>query len=96
MNSPSGKACLFDLYPQDMEAISRIRERLQVNSDALTVRLAIRSLAKRLANPTILQDKSRGNETPFIEQIRQWAEQEGVVVTVSPLEETTKATGKTA
>jgi DNA-binding transcriptional regulator YiaG len=42
------KAQLFDLADQDREAIARIRERLQLNSSALAVRLAIRDLARRL------------------------------------------------
>ena len=42
------RAQLFDLADQDREAIARIRERLKINSNALAVRLALRSLAKRL------------------------------------------------
>jgi hypothetical protein len=41
----------FDLADQDREAIKRIRERLEINSNALAVRLAIRSLANRLNDP---------------------------------------------
>jgi hypothetical protein len=42
------KARLFDLYPQDVAALARIRKRLQLNSDALAIRVALRELAKRL------------------------------------------------
>jgi hypothetical protein len=42
------KAQLFDLADQDRAAIARIRERLELNSNALAVRLAIRELARRL------------------------------------------------
>jgi hypothetical protein len=42
------KAALFDLYPRDREALARIRERMQIKSNALAVRLAIRDLAARL------------------------------------------------
>ena len=42
------KAQLFDLYPQDRAALERIKERLQLSSSALALRLAIRDLARRL------------------------------------------------
>jgi hypothetical protein len=42
------KASLYDLYPEDRKAIERIRSRLELNSDALTIRVALRSLAARL------------------------------------------------
>ena len=58
MDTPSGTARLFDLYPQDFVSLARIRERLELPSDALVVRLAIRALAKRLADPQHLA----GNE----------------------------------
>ena len=41
------RACIF-LGDEDRAAIERIRRRLQLNSDGLAVRQAIRSLAKRL------------------------------------------------
>jgi hypothetical protein len=50
MASPA-KARLFDLYPQDAEALKRIRERLQLGSDALAIRVALRSLSRRLIEP---------------------------------------------
>jgi hypothetical protein len=45
------KARLFDLYPQDAEALKRVRERLQLNSDALAIRVSLRDLARRLSEP---------------------------------------------
>ena len=42
------KARLFDLYPKDAEALKRIRERLQLGSDALAIRVSLRELARRL------------------------------------------------
>ena len=52
MDSPSNlKAHLFDLGDQDREALARIRERMQLTSNALAVRIAIRALAKRLSEP---------------------------------------------
>jgi hypothetical protein len=57
MGSPSNlKAHLFDLADQDRECLQRIRERLEIDSNALAVRLAIRSLAKRLNDPSQLND----------------------------------------
>jgi DNA-binding transcriptional regulator YiaG len=54
MTSPSNlKAQLFDLADQDREAIRRIRERLEIHSNALAVRLAIRELARRLEDGNI-------------------------------------------
>lgn len=53
------KAQLFDLYPQDREALARIRERLELGSNALAVRLAIRALAKRLEKPDALVDRTQ-------------------------------------
>lgn len=49
MSSPNLKAQLFDLADQDREALALIREDLQLTSNALAVRIAIRSLAKKLA-----------------------------------------------
>jgi hypothetical protein len=46
--STNSKASLFDLYPQDRAAIARIRERLELHSNALVVRIALRDLARRL------------------------------------------------
>ena len=47
------KAQLFDLYPKDRAALERIKERLQLSSSALALRMAIRDLARRLdANQT--------------------------------------------
>jgi len=54
--TPAGKASLFDLYPQDFEALAHIRESMDLNSNALAVRLSIRSLAKRLNNPARLSE----------------------------------------
>ncbi len=34
MDTPSGTARLFDLYPQDFASLARIRERLELPSDA--------------------------------------------------------------
>jgi len=52
MDSPGNlKPHLFDLADQDREALARIRERMQLNSNALAVRVAIRDLAKRLSAP---------------------------------------------
>lgn len=49
MNNPSNlRASLFDLADQDRAALARIRERLELNSNALAVRVAIRELARRL------------------------------------------------
>jgi len=42
------RASLFDLADRDRAAIARIRERLELNSNALAVRIAIRELARRL------------------------------------------------
>jgi hypothetical protein len=53
------KAQLFDLADQDREAIARIREALELNSNALVVRLAIRELARRLGEP---KSKTRTQE----------------------------------
>ena len=50
------KAQLFDLADQDREALARIREHLELSSNALAVRLAIRELARRLEKPSILAD----------------------------------------
>ena len=51
MATSQAKARLFDLYPADAEALKRIRERLQLTSDALAVRLALRDLSRRLSEP---------------------------------------------
>lgn len=53
MNNSHGslRPHLFDLADKDRQCLARIRERLQLNSNALAVRLAIRSLAKRLSDP---------------------------------------------
>ena len=50
MKNGSGnlKAYLFDLAEKDIEALAFIRETLEINSNALAVRLAIRELARRL------------------------------------------------
>jgi hypothetical protein len=45
------KASLFDLYPKDRECLERIKQRLEIDSNALAVRLAIRELARRLSQP---------------------------------------------
>jgi hypothetical protein len=55
------RAHLFDLADQDRECLERIKQRLEINSSALAVRLALRSLAKRLNNPTGLPDKCDAN-----------------------------------
>jgi hypothetical protein len=47
-NTSVFKASLFDLTEQDRAAIARIRERLELNSNALAVRIALRELARRL------------------------------------------------
>jgi hypothetical protein len=47
---------LFDLADQDRECLVRIRQRLEINSNALAVRLAIRELAKRLSDPKRLDE----------------------------------------
>jgi len=54
------KAHLFDLADQDRAALALIRERLDLNSNALAVRLSIRALARRLAQPSILADVKKG------------------------------------
>ena len=55
------RASLFDLGDQDREAIARIRERLELNSNALAVRIAIRALARRLSEPDHLNSsKNKG------------------------------------
>lgn len=52
MNNPSNlKAHLFDLADQDRAALTLIRDRLEINSNALAVRLAIRDLARKLGDP---------------------------------------------
>jgi len=51
MTTSQTKTKLIDLYPEDFEAISRIRQRLELTSDALTIRFAIRNLARRLSQP---------------------------------------------
>jgi hypothetical protein len=45
------RAQLFDLYPRDRECLERIKAKLELDSSALAVRLAIRELAKRLSEP---------------------------------------------
>ena len=58
-NSPGNlKAHLFDLADQDRECLTAIRERLELPSNALAVRIAIRALAKRLSNPQQLVEQS--------------------------------------
>jgi len=48
------RAQLFDLADQDREALALIRQKLEIGSSALAVRLAIRNLARRLSDPQIL------------------------------------------
>lgn len=54
------KAQLFDLADQDRAAIARIRERLELNSNALAVRVAIRELARRLGEPESKEPARKG------------------------------------
>jgi hypothetical protein len=49
----------FDLADQDRECLKRIRSRLEIDSNALAVRLAIRELAKRLNDPKQLDEPER-------------------------------------
>jgi hypothetical protein len=58
------KAHLFDLSDFDRECLIRIRERLEVSSNALAVRMAIRSLAKRLADPSEVPENN--NVSPVV------------------------------
>ena len=48
------KAHLFDLADRDREALAVIREKLELDSNALAVRLSIRALARRLSDPAQL------------------------------------------
>jgi hypothetical protein len=50
------RARLFDLYPADADALRRIRERLELSSDALAIRVALRDLARRLSDPQMPAD----------------------------------------
>jgi hypothetical protein len=45
------RLCSFDLGDQDRKALTRIRERMGLTSNALAVRVALRDLAKRLSEP---------------------------------------------
>ena len=49
------RSCFF-LGDVDRAAIQRIREELELPSSALAIRLAIRQLAERLAQKSILRD----------------------------------------
>jgi hypothetical protein len=53
---------LFDLADQDRECLVRIRQRLEINSNALAVRLALRDLAKRLSEPDSKKPAEEGGE----------------------------------
>lgn len=61
-NSPGNlkRTCLH-LGDADREAIEKIRQELELPSAALAVRLAIRKLAERLAQKSILADTRRGS-----------------------------------
>ena len=50
------RAQLFDLADQDRECLTLIREKLDIDSNALAVRLSIRALARRLNDPARLRD----------------------------------------
>lgn len=50
------KAQLFDLADQDRACLERIKARLEIQSSALAVRIAIRDLAKRLSQPEQLRE----------------------------------------
>jgi hypothetical protein len=60
-NNPGGlkRTCLH-LGDSDRAAIQKIRDELELPSSALAVRVAIRKLAERLAQPGILADTKRG------------------------------------
>lgn len=60
MNGTPGnlKAHLIDLADQDRECLAQIRENMELNSNALAIRIAIRALAKRLSNPQQLVEQS--------------------------------------
>jgi hypothetical protein len=53
----------FDLSDFDRVCLSRIRTRLEINSNALVVRMAIRSLAKRLTEPDVATEKPHQQES---------------------------------
>ena len=55
------KAHLFDLADEDRKCLERIKERLQLGSSALAVRIAIRELAKRLAEPESKKPAQEGD-----------------------------------
>jgi hypothetical protein len=62
MNSPSSlKAHLFDLADQDRTALATIREQMELDSNALAVRIAIRNLARQLNNPARLSEPEDKN-----------------------------------
>ncbi len=78
MANPSNlKATLFDLADRDRAAIARIRERLELKSNALAVRLAIRDLARRLdtcrpqesspavSNPSVSEGQPKSEAAPI-------------------------------
>lgn len=58
----------FDLADQDVAALAQIREKLELPSNALAVRLAIRSLAKRLGDPKILAGSNSPNAGPVTKE----------------------------
>jgi hypothetical protein len=66
MATSQAKARLFDLYPADAEALKRIRERLQLTSDALTIRVALRDLARRLENSENPDFRKSGHNTSML------------------------------
>jgi hypothetical protein len=47
-NKSTLKRHLFNLAEEDREALAFIRKELELSSDALTVRIALRELARRL------------------------------------------------
>jgi hypothetical protein len=66
MASPGNlKLHSFDLADQDRRCLERIKQRLEISSSALAVRIAIRDLARRLSDPSQiakLEGGANGNE----------------------------------
>jgi hypothetical protein len=65
MASPGNlKLHSFDLADQDRQCLERIKQRLELTSNALAVRVALRDLAKRLDEPSeiaTLEGGANGN-----------------------------------